>query len=136
MKKLISAVLLITLVFMTIVPISASEITPYYNGVSSGIAMLSFSKWGIAVCTTTFTLRSTLIEADVEMQLLRYETTGWTEVKTWNEHFGPSTDKTIVLDKRYAVPENGIYKVVAIADITTSSGKDHLEPYSNNIEYP
>ena len=70
------------------------------------------------------------------MQLLRYETTGWTEVKTWNEHFGPSTDKTIVLDKRYAVPENGIYKVVAIADITTSSGKDHLEPYSNNIEYP
>ena len=136
MKKLISVVLLITLVFVTTVPLSASEITPFYNGVTSGAAMLSFSSWGIAVCTTTFTLRSALIEADVEMQLLRYDITGWTEVKTWSEHFGPSNDRTIVLDKRYAVLENGIYKVVAIADITTSDGEDHLEPYSTSVEYP
>lgn len=136
MKRTISLVLLITLVFLSTVPLSASEIIPYYNGVSSGAATLSISQWGIALCTTTFTLWSTLIEADVEMQLVRLDSSGWTEVKTWTEHFDSSTQGAIAMSKRYAVPENGIYKVIAIADITTSEGKDHLEPYSYSVEYP
>lgn len=136
MKKIISVGLLIMLVFTTIVPLNASENIPFYDGVTSGAAILSFSNWGIALCTTTFTLRHELIEADIEMQLLRYETTGWEEVKTWNEHFGPSTDRTIVLDKRYTVPENGIFKVLVVADIETTGGSDHLEMDSNIEEYP
>ncbi len=136
MKRLISVIVLVTLVFMNIVPLSASENIPYYDGVSSGSAMLSISDWGIALCTTTFTLWSTLIEADVEMQLVRLDPTGWTEVKTWSEHFDSSTQGAITMSKRYAVPQNGIYRVIAIADITTVDGKDHLEPYSIGIEYP
>ena len=98
--------------------------------------MLSFSKLGVATCTATFTIRYALVEADIEMQLLRFTTSGWEEVKTWNEHFGSSTEPIITLNKRYAVSENGIYRVQVIADIETSAGTDHLEPYSNSIEYP
>ena len=136
MKRLLSVILLATMVCGGIVSVNASEIIPYYEGVSSGAAMLSISKAGIALCTTTFTLWSTLVEADVEMKLMRFDSFGWTEVKTWNEHFGPSTQGAIAMSKRYAVPQNGIYRVVAIADIETNDGTDHLEPYSISVEYP
>ena len=63
MKRFISIVLFASLLFTCIVPLSASEITPYYNGVVSGAAMLNISTFGIATCTTTFTLRYSLVEA-------------------------------------------------------------------------
>ncbi len=135
MKRFISIVLFASLLFTCIVPLSASEITPYYNGVVSGAAMLNISTFGIATCTTTFTLRYSLVEADVEMQLLRFEPTGWEEVTSWEKHFGPSDDKVIYLDKLYAVGD-GIYKVYVTADIETTAGSDHLEPSSNIEEYP
>lgn len=136
MKRFMSAVLLVSILFILIVPVGANELTPYYDGVNTGTAMLSFSKLGVATCTATFTIRYALVEADIEMQLLRFTTSGWEEVKTWNEHFGPSTKPIITLNKRYAVPENGIYRVQVIADIETSAGTDHLEPYSISVEYP
>ena len=136
MKRFISIFLLISMMFMFVAPVSATETTLYYEGVNSGVAMLSFSKLGIATCTASFTLRATLVEADIEMQLLKFETSGWEEVKTWNEHIGPSNEPIIGLSKLYAVSENGIYKVQVVADIETEAGNDHLEPYSNSIEYP
>lgn len=135
MKKIISSVLLITLLFVCIVPINAVEITPYLDGVTSGIALLNISNFGIASCTTTFNLRSQLLEADIEMQLLRFDASGWETVKTWEEHFDASDQRTLVLDKRYAVTD-GIYKVYVIADIETAAGSDHLETSSNIEEYP
>lgn len=135
MKRLISIALFMSMVLACIVPLSASETAPYYNGVASGAAMLSISNFGIASCTTTFTLRYPLVEADIEMQLLRFKPTGWEEEMSWEKHFGPSDDKVIYLDKSYAVGD-GIYKVYVIADIETTAGSDHLEPYSNIEEYP
>ncbi len=136
MKRLISTVVLVTLIFMLVVPLNASEIVPYYDGVSTGLAKLSISNLGVALCTTTFDLRYSLISADIEMKLLCYETSGWTEVKTWSEHFGPSNQRVLAMNKRYAVPKNGIYRVAVSADIETSAGTDHLEPYSISVEYP
>lgn len=135
MKRLISIVLFMSMVLACIVPLSASEISLYYNGVSSGAAMLSISNFGIASCTTTFDLRYPLVEADIEMQLLRFESSGWEEVKTWEEHFGESQKRALVLEKLYAVGD-GIYKVNVIADIETTAGSDHLEMGSNIEEYP
>lgn len=136
MKRLISTVVLLVLVCLLVVPMNASEIVPYYNGVSTGLAKLSISGLGVAACTATFDLRSTLVEADIEMKLLYFERTGWTEVKSWEEHFGPSNKRTLALSERYAVSKEGIYRVIAIADIETSAGTDHLEPYSISVEYP
>ena len=135
MKRLISIVLFMSMVLACIVPLSASEISLYYNGVYSGAAMLSISNFGIASCTTTFDLRYPLVEADIEMQLLRFESSGWEEVKTWEEHFGESQKRALVLEKLYAVGD-GIYKVNVIADIETTAGSDHLEMGSNIEEYP
>ena len=135
MKRLISIVLFMSMVLACIVTLSASEISLYYNGVSSGAAMLSISNFGIASCTTTFDLRYPLVEADIEMQLLRFESSGWEEVKTWEEHFGESQKRALVLEKLYAVGD-GIYKVNVIADIETTAGSDHLEMGSNIEEYP
>lgn len=135
MKRMLSIVLLSVLILMCVVPMNAAEITPYLDGVSSGAAMLNISNFGIASCTTTFDLRYSLVEADIEMKLLRFEASGWETVKTWTEHFGPSDRRTLALDKLYAVTD-GIYKVRVIADIETTAGTDHLEPSSNIIEYP
>ena len=135
MTRLISIILYMSMVRACIVPLSASEISLYYNGVSSGAAMLSISNFGIASCTTTFDLRYPLVEADIEMQLLRFESSGWEEVKTWEEHFGESPKRALVLEKLYAVGD-GIYKVNVIADIETTAGSDHLEMGSNIEEYP
>lgn len=135
MKRMLSIVLLSVLILMCMVPMNAAEITPYLDGVSSGAAMLNISNFGIASCTTTFDLRYSLVEADIEMKLLRFEASGWETVKTWTEHFGPSDRRILALDKLYAVTD-GIYKVRVIADIETTAGTDHLEPSSNIIEYP
>lgn len=135
MKRLFSTILLLSLFFMFTVPTAATEITPYYDGVTSGAALLSISNLGVASCTATFDLRYSLVEADIEMQLFRFEASGWKEVKTWEEHFGPSSKRTLIMDKLYAVSENGIYMVRVIADIETSAGADHLEPTSNRVEY-
>ncbi len=135
MKKMISVLLFISMALACIVPLSASEIKPYYEGVTSGAAALSISNFGIATCTTAFDLRYALVEADIEMQLLRFEASGWEEVKTWEEHYGASEKRSLVLNKLYAVAD-GIYKVYVIADIETTAGSDHLEMGSNIEEYP
>lgn len=135
MKRLISITLLITLLVLNVATIGATNIEPYYLGVTSATAMLTISRFGQAKSTVTVNLREPLVSASIDMALLKYSSSGWEEIASWSESYDTASASSIHLNKVKYV-DKGIYKVTATVNVTTTAGTDTLYPDSISVTYP
>lgn len=134
MKRVLSLITLVALLLMAMPSLQASvpdTATPFYAGTSHASTTLSISNFGVATCTATAALSSTLIKATVKMELQRLEGVDWVTVETWEKEF---TEIPISLEKTKFLFQSGTYHVSTHFTIETTAGTDTLSTVSRSVE--
>lgn len=118
MKRFISFLLMLVLVFSLTIPAFAADAQPRYKHIASFAADISYGNWGIATCSASVIIdQGYRVVLTLSLQKSSDDLT-WEDVETWSAE----GNMTASISEKRALYSNYSYRVLATARVYDQDG--------------